>query len=437
VIGSAVPYARRLRMAGCRLLLGQTFCQAAAVSRSTEWLPPTAVRDRQWDGVLEIVRAAREAGAPGAGRLDAGMTPGRFAEVPPLTREELRRAVGADASPRLRGMRRASGGSGGAGLAVPIDRGVYSWYMAGTWRGFSWWGVDIAQPAVLLLGHTARPPLHRLLGAVKDRAVGWHRVPVDVAFDARAAELLEAVNAPGPVALYGYPSAVDRLARAQRGHPHMLRRLKVIVLTGEPLYEFQRRRIEETFQCPVAEEYGMGELGSVAFECQERRLHISAETVFLEVVPDALSDGTSRAGRILATHLRNRVFPLIRYDTGDIGVMPGEGCPCGRGLPVLRVYGRADDRLTGPAGVAPAKPWLDRFFGLLPDSLQGSVRVVQDAPGALRLQIAPDAAAAAADPAAAARTAAAGVPGPAWTITVEERLLHRVPSGKLALFTRA
>ena len=48
-----------LRLAGCRLLLGRSFGQAAAVSGRTEWLSGAAIREHQWSGVLELLQAAR------------------------------------------------------------------------------------------------------------------------------------------------------------------------------------------------------------------------------------------------------------------------------------------------------------------------------------------------------------------------------------------
>jgi phenylacetate-CoA ligase len=439
VISLADQRSIRLRPAGCRLLLGASFRRAEAVCSSTQWLPGTAVRDQQWHEVLEMLRAAPPAGAsarrrPG-GSMD--MTPDRFSQIPPLTKEEIRRHLSErNATWSRRGMVRTSGASTGAGLAIPIDRDTYSWYMAGTWRGFSWWGVDLANPVVLLLGRSSRSPLHRLLGSVKDWALRWRRVPIDDEFDERAAEILEDVSTYGPAALYGYPSAVYRLACAHRARQRpspSWRNLKVIVLTGEPVYAFQRQRIQAAFECPVAEEYGMGELGCVAFECPCGRLHVSAETVFLEVVP--ASAGASGAGRILATHLRNRLFPLIRYDTGDIGMLPADPCPCGRGLPTLRVVGRDADRLDRAGGSEPARPLLEQFFSMLPGPLQGHVRIVHGTAGVVTLQVERNGASAPTDFARAASTAA-DVFGPAWTVHVEPGRFHRIPSGKLPYFIR-
>ena len=49
-------------------------------------------------------------------------------------------------------------------------------------------------------------------------------------------------------------------------------------------------------------------------------------------------------GEIVVTHLATRDFPFVRYRTGDVAVMSGEPCVCGRGLPILKeIQGRTTD----------------------------------------------------------------------------------------------
>lgn len=55
-------------------------------------------------------------------------------------------------------------------------------------------------------------------------------------------------------------------------------------------------------------------------------------------------------GRIVVTDLYNRAMPLIRYDTGDLGVMSHE-CECGyHGKVLKRVEGRRVDFITATNG---------------------------------------------------------------------------------------
>ena len=61
----------------------------------------------------------------------------------------------------------------------------------------------------------------------------------------------------------------------------------------------------------------------------------------------------SHGGELVATGLFNTDMPLIRYRLGDRGILapPGESCPCGRKLPLLRgLEGRVDQVLRGMNG---------------------------------------------------------------------------------------
>lgn len=432
----------RLRVVGSRLLLGEAFRGAEATCAASQWLPGDALWAQQWAQVGEVLAAAQTGGPFYRDRLD-GVDPGdvtlqRFRQIPPLTRAEVAsRALQSARASRWPMPARTSGGTDGSRVAIPVDRATYAWYVAGTWRGFSWWGVHRSDCIVLALGRSRASPLFALLARVKDRMMGWHRVPVDDDFDRRASQVLERLCSLAPAALYGYPSAVDRLAAFALSSGRALRTApRVIVLTGEPLYAFQRARIEAAFGCPVAEEYGMGELGCIAFQCPQGTLHVCAESVLVEVVP-ATTDCSLSAGRILATHLRNRAFPLIRYDTGDMGGMPAEVCTCGRGLPQLRVLGRVSDHLTGPGGAMAARLQLERLFSALPERLQGRVRVRHPAPGTIRLEMERSKGVPGADVRLTASTAA-DVFGRDWTVHVAEvERFQRLPSGKLAYFVCA
>jgi phenylacetate-CoA ligase len=202
----------------------------------------------------------------------------------------------------------------------------------------------------------------------------WLRITVEDGFDEAVPAALARLAAFRPAFLYGYPSAVHRLARALAGRGvAWAGELKVIALTGEPVYAFQRRAIEEAFACPVAEEYGNGELGSMGFQCPEGTLHATAENVFLEIEPPATNGS---GGPILATQLHNRLLPLIRYETGDCGTVGASSCGCGRALPAIRVAGRTQETFLTGSGSVLARPRLERLFSSLPGDLQGTVQIV-------------------------------------------------------------
>jgi len=420
-----------------RCLLGRTLDEAMAAS-ATQWASGHEVAARQWELVRDVVAHARKESAFYASRLDAcgltsDLTADGFRSIPPLSRREVfsswqRIRTTAAATGVLH---RRSGGSTGESVNIPMDRDTYCWYMAGTWRGLQWWGADLGSPGALVLGSGGgrRASADR----ARDWIMNWFRVPVDDRFDDQAEGILEDIAAFGPAFIYGYPSAVHRLARVVKSRGwRPRRRLEVIALTGEPVYEFQRRSIAEIFQCPVAEEYGNGELGCMAFQCRERKLHVTADNVFLEILPTTPAiNGTG--GLVLATQLRNRLFPLIRYETGDLGSVTSESCPCGRGLPTVSVSGRLQERLIGNDGATPARPRLERFLSALPEHLQGRVQVTHSRPAHIALYVA-TARDSSRELARAAETAAE-VFGSDWTVApVETARLARLQSGKLPFF---
>jgi phenylacetate-CoA ligase len=125
-----------------------------------------------------------------------------------------------------------------------------------------------------------------------------------------------------------------------------------VFTTAEKLFPSMREKIQDVFQCPVYDHYGLNDGGLSAFECSEHAgLHIDTERSVLEVVDEQGNQIDKGVGRILATSLSNFAMPFIRYDTGDIGNITNDPCPCGRGSKLLKeVIGREQEILKTPEG---------------------------------------------------------------------------------------
>jgi len=433
--------ADRVRRAGWSYLFGQEWQRAKFAHWTTQWYPDWLVREKQWAAVQDLARHAlsvspfyRQRLAPF--NLGASFTLEAFGRIAPLTRTDLVSSWETIRATAKGGrmLRRQSGASSGASVQIPVDAATYCWYVAGTWRGLRWWDSDFSERGAILLGVGSRWPATVAVRA-KDWVMNWLRLPVDHRFHERVPQALDRIAMFGPAFIYGYPSAVERLAREIKARGwHPTGRLKVAVLTGEPVYGFQRRAIEEAFQCPVAEEYGNGELGSIAFQCREGRLHVTAENVFLETIPLEIpvSDG---GGHILATQLRNRLFPLIRYEIGDLGVLSSQACSCGRGLPTVQVLGRARDRLIGKTGIVFARRQMEEFFNAIPARLQGRVQVAHATPGHLVLCV--ERGRESREDLVQATTVGTEIFGADWHVgSVAVDRFERLPSGKLPYFLR-
>lgn len=152
-----------------------------------------------------------------------------------------------------------------------------------------------------------------------------------------------------PDIIEGHSSLLFELARAARAEGIRIRP-RAAVSASERLLPEVRRFVEEEFQCPVFDRYGLEEFGTVGMECaQHDGFHINAESLIVEVVDDAgtpLPDGMQ--GRILITDLYNFEMPFVRYDTGDYGRMDREECACGLETPRVWLTGRHSAFLTFP-----------------------------------------------------------------------------------------
>ena len=128
-----------------------------------------------------------------------------------------------------------------------------------------------------------------------------------------------------------------------------------IITVGETITEHDRKNIKEILGCEIFESYGAGEFAA-AYECNAHNgLHVAEENVHLEVIANNRIARPGEQGRIVITNLHNYVWPFIRYDMGDVGILSDKKCSCGRNLQLLdEVSGRvsefvvtSDDKLLG------------------------------------------------------------------------------------------
>jgi len=151
------------------------------------------------------------------------------------------------------------------------------------------------------------------------------------------------------------PTYAMRLADAAREQGIDMSRsaIRTTIHAGEPGASITetRKRIQESFGARTFDHVGMTEMGAYGFECEEQSgLHINEDEFIAEMIDPAthaeIEDG--QKGELVLTNLGRVGMPLIRYRTGDLGVILREPCPCGRrgARLVGGVLGRADDMIT-------------------------------------------------------------------------------------------
>lgn len=270
-----------------------------------------------------------------------------------------------------------TGGSSGEPLVFYIGKERVSHDVAAKWRATRWWGVDIGDREIVVWGSPIELSAQDRVRAARDRLLRTRLIPAFEMSEANLDRFVAEIRAFRPRMLFGYPSALSLIARhaRKRGLAMDALGVKVAFVTSERLYDEQRAAIEEVFACAVANGYGGRDAGFIAHACPQGRLHITAEDIIVEVVDrQGRPLPAGEAGEIVVTHLATRDFPFIRYRTGDVGVLGGEPCPCGRGLPVLaEIQGRATDFVVARDGTI--------MHGL------ALIYVVRDVPGIERFKI--------------------------------------------------
>jgi phenylacetate-CoA ligase len=247
--------------------------------------------------------------------------------------------------------KKTTGGSTGEPVTIRKTRNAMAWELAATWRGYSWAGIEIGDRQGRFWG----VPLgtkDRARAKLIDFIANRRRCSAFSFGDHDLRTYTEMLRRFRPKYLYGYVSMIEEYARYfQRNGTTPPFQLKCVITTSEVLTEYHRKLIGDVFVTRVFNEYGSGELGSVAHECEKGSLHVSAENLVVEVLNGNRPCGAGETGELVITELNNYATPLIRYRTGDFAALSDRNCGCGRSLPVIEnLFGREYDTLRNHEG---------------------------------------------------------------------------------------
>lgn len=249
--------------------------------------------------------------------------------------------------------RKTTGGSTGAPVTVYKDSRAMAMELAAAYRGYGWAGIKIGDRQARFWGVPQTSFFADTRARLIDFVCNRYRVSAFGYDDDNWLRISRALHRFKPDYFYGYVSIIRDFARfvGQPGNGFKIG-LQSIVTTAEVLESIDRHYISDRFGCRVFNEYGCGEVGTIAHECEEGSLHVTAENLIVEIVDKSgnpLAPGNP--GEIVVTDLHNTAMPLIRYRLSDYGMISLSDCACGRGLPVLeKVYGRAYDTLVNFQG---------------------------------------------------------------------------------------
>jgi phenylacetate-CoA ligase len=307
-------------------------------------------------------------------------------KVPVLTKDMVRAGYpgdilmsgidGSQCSPRM------TSGSSGNKLEVVLDHRVAVLYRLMQLRQL----VDLGyRPWDTMAYVRFTPPVT----SIAPQKMGLFRrsfIPLEWGPERQAEQILRT----RPRIVNAYPSVLYLLAKTLGRENGRRLKLKFLMSNSELLTAHAREYMEDVFGCKVYDDYSCLEFSAIAFECRMQRLHIAADNVIVEVLDgrgDRLPPG--EPGRIVVTSLNNYSMPYIRYEIGDVGVLSGEECPCGRHFPVLEaIVGRCDDFLVMPSGRLIDPQTVVFQIETIPEVRE--FRIIQQEDGSLTVRIIPE-----------------------------------------------
>ncbi|HYW95691.1 MAG TPA: hypothetical protein VE870_08895 [Bacteroidales bacterium] len=243
-------------------------------------------------------------------------------------------------------IRANTGGSSGTPLAFYLHKGVsrpkekahFKWY----------WGQYGYKPGSRMLMVRGNPLQnnrtfeHRTIDNILN--VSCYNINEDT-----IQPVLNRINAVKPWFIHAYPSSLKVLTTLLEPLKSRVKfKPRALFLGSEHLPDNDRKLFADFYQAPVVNWYGHSEALVHGGNCPySDEYHFYPAYGYLELLDDNGQPVTTPGseGRLVATGFDNRVMPLIRYDTGDTGILSDtKECRCGfRGPSLTKITGRGQD----------------------------------------------------------------------------------------------
>ncbi|MDD3589538.1 MAG: hypothetical protein PHO46_04615 [Thermoguttaceae bacterium] len=311
--------------------------------------------------------------------------------VPILTKQNVRDyfdEIQASSIPRSRVFIRTTGGSTGVPLKTLGDRS--SSHHALGWRARKWWGVPILCDYVAC-GRS--PEKTSFLGRLKKWPIYVCVLNASCMTEESCSAFVQKVREIKPLMFYGYAGGISQFAQFCLDNKIEFNNFSAIVTTSSPISFVQKEFIEKALNAPVYDQYGCVEINWLALQCQRRGgLHINSDERHIEFLSEnnQTQVPVGALGNITVTDFGNRVFPLIRYQMGDMGKAMAGQCECGLPFPLMEsVRGRVSDSLFFPNGTVIAGEYATTLFDAFPEAVK-AFQVYQKADYSVELRIVPN-----------------------------------------------
>jgi len=400
---------------------GQTLVKTFEQLVTAQWLKSEELRLRNESRLRSLLtHASRNVPFYRCIYQQMGLAAGELGSVndlsalPVLKKSDYRReydAFNAENVAAYQRLERTTSGSTGEPFPFCLDRSAIPVIFASHLFYDSWHGMQpfdklmrIASPPAAVSALPPNTPAKvRLRQALTQRIQNFYekctqeKIPLWAIDSERAEEIWKRIEAFRPKFVMGYTSSLATIAdELIRRNLPLSRPVHGVITIAETLSPTRRRLIDQYFNAPIINRYGLREFGSwSAQSCQNSpdQLHINTELVVFELLrKDGSPCAAGEVGRVVLTDLYNYARPFIRYDTGDLAVAASAPCSCGRGFPLLdRIDGRSQECLRTSSGKEISPVVLGHYLFVYHDHLNfiRHYQLVQQGSGQIRFLVVP------------------------------------------------
>ncbi len=277
-------------------------------------------------------------------------------KIPAITREDILNNADGMVSIKFdkQNLNKAmSSGSTGQPLTLYQTKEFYNWGKAHQLRNYNWCGgYEIGDRFALLWGQNLYFKLKTLREKIENFSINRMELNTFILTEPLLLEYSKKLQKFKPKLISTYVSSILLIGQVIEKYGLKGIKPKAIQTTSENLGPFERKKIEEYFNCEVYDKYGSRETNVISAECNSHQnMHINSENVLFEVVKGGEAAAPLESGDVLVTNLNNYGMPLIRYKNNDVAALVQERCNCGINLPLMKpVIGRKSDLVVSPDG---------------------------------------------------------------------------------------
>jgi len=176
------------------------------------------------------------------------------------------------------------------------------------------------------------------------KLLGCRTIPAGVGNTELQVRVMKDLKVTGFLGTPSFLFAAVQKAKEMGLNPPKDLNLKTAFVAAEMLPESLRDSLESELGLMIRQSYGTADIGCLGFECgQKNGMHFPEDCIVEIVDPQTGKQcNPGEIGEVVGTCF-NKVYPLIRFGSGDLSYVSDDPCPCGRTSPrLMKIVGRVD-----------------------------------------------------------------------------------------------